>query len=83
MDGRRKRGTSKHAGVVLYSRSLPSGAVAWRARYGDPDTGKRKHETLPSVLTTDEQRSAWAVAKARELGDRARVVARADRRRRT
>lgn len=75
-DGRRKRGTAKHAGVVLKRRALPSGAVSWRARYRDPDTGSMVYETLPARLTTEEQRSAWAVDKARELATREEALAR-------
>jgi integrase len=68
--GKRKRGTAKHAGIVLYKRPLPSGAIAWRARLIDPDTKRKKHETLPDVLTTEEQRTAWAVARAQALRSR-------------
>jgi integrase len=75
MDGRRKRKSQKHAGVVLYSRSLPSGAIAWVARWIDPDSGRRKTETLPPVLTLEEQRTAWAARKAESLRDRTRCLA--------
>lgn len=67
MDGRRKRGTIRHKGVVLCSRVLPSGATSWRARYKDPDTGLMKRETLPADLTTEEERARWAMTKCAEL----------------
>jgi integrase len=75
MDARRRRGTGRHAGVVLSGRTLPSGAFAWRARYTDPDSGKKKWETLPASLTTEEQRVTWATEKARLLRERDAVLA--------
>lgn len=73
--GKRHRGTARHAGVVLLRRSLPSGGTSWRARYRDPDSGRTLFETLPNVLTTEEQRTAWAIEKSRAIRERARVLA--------
>lgn len=75
-DGRRNKGTAKHAGVVFQRRALPSGAVSWRARYTDPDTGKVVWETLPAVDAQDEAaRTRWALAKKAENEDRAKDIA--------
>lgn len=76
MDGRRKRGTAKHAGVVLKRRVLPSGAISWRARLVDPDTGESKYETLPAEdAATEERRATWAVRRAEKLHERSTALA--------
>jgi integrase len=66
-DGRRNRGTSRHEGVILLPRVLPSGRTTWRARFIDPDTRKSVRETLPDDLTTEEARTRWAIDKANEI----------------
>lgn len=74
MDGRRKRSrgrTARHAGVVLLKRVLPSGAETWVARYVDPDTDRKKQETLGAAdALTEETRARWAKAKADSLKSR-------------
>ena len=70
MATRTRRTRSAHPGVVLASRTLPSGAVAWRARYTDPATGKVLWRTLEATLRTKEARAQWARALSASLGKR-------------
>ena len=56
------------------ARQLPSGSTTWRARYIDPDTRKPVRVALPSDCTTEEQRAAWAIEKAKELEKRRREL---------
>ena len=39
-------GSAQHPGVWLISRTYPSGNVAWRGKWMDPDTGEYEWETL-------------------------------------
>lgn len=74
-DGRRKRGTARHAGVVLKRRTLPSGSTTWRAKLTDPDTRAVRYETLPTAAqATEETRTAWAVKRADALHERAKAL---------
>ena len=82
-DERMKRGTSKHRGVCIYSRVLPSGNTVWRAVYVDPDTrpdpktGKirKTHEAIPDGdRETEPQRLEWAIRKANEIRERAEAI---------
>ncbi len=57
---RKRRIRSPHPGVVLLKRTLPSGAVSWRARYPEPDTGRTEYLTL--------DRTALPTAEARRYG---------------
>jgi hypothetical protein len=71
----------KHPGVTLEKPDTKRG-IGWRARLVEVDsceivdgklklsTGKTRKESLPSDLTTTEQRVAWAQGKARELAKR-------------
>lgn len=68
---RKRRIRSPHPGVVLKRRTLPSGAVSWRARYEDPDTGRETYATLDAAaLPTHEARRLWAIQKAKTLAKR-------------
>ncbi|HEX7479620.1 MAG TPA: hypothetical protein VF331_17580, partial [Polyangiales bacterium] len=68
---RKRRIRSPHPGVVLLERTLPSGRVAWQARYRDPDTGKLRKPMLDSgALPTHEARRLWAIAKSKDLAKR-------------
>ncbi len=68
---RRRRIRSPHPGVVIKRRVLPSGAVTWRARYTEPDTGREAYATLDGVaLPTHEARTLWAKRKAQALAAR-------------
>ncbi len=75
-DGRRRRGTEKHVGVVLKRRTLPSGATSWRAKLTDPDPPHAvKYETLPEAAqATEKTRMAWAVKRADALHERAKAL---------
>lgn len=73
MPGHRVR--SSHPGVVLAGRRNPSGEVVWRARYTDPDTGRRVWETLERSLSTREARRAWAIQKSHALSLRRAALA--------
>lgn len=65
------KGRSPHKGVKLKQRKLPSGAVAWRAIFDDPDTGKETYVTLDALaLPSADARKRWAVAKAQTLARR-------------
>lgn len=71
MAKRKRRTRSSHPGVVLKKRSLPSGAVAWRARYTEPETGRERYVTLDALaLPTREARAAWARQLAADLARR-------------
>lgn len=73
-DGRRRRGTARHAGVVIVARRR-SGGVSWLGRFTDPDTGRRREVTIPDGHeATEELRQAWAEWKAGELGERGRQL---------
>lgn len=64
-----RRTRSPHPGVVL----LPPEAdhSTWRARYDDPDTGRRVKVRLdPAALRTTELRRDWAIKKSRALAKR-------------
>jgi len=64
-----RRTRSPHPGVVL---EAPEGEhTTWRARFDDPDSGKRIRIRLdPLVLGSKEARRAWAVQKAKSLAKR-------------
>jgi integrase len=68
MAKRRRRIRSPHPGVKLNARVLPSGRTQWRARFTDPDTGRKTDVTLdPVALPTHEARRLWAVRKAQSI----------------
>ncbi len=64
-----RRTRSPHPGIVIES---PEGEhTTYRARYVDPDTGRKVRERLdPAVLGSKEARRQWAVRKARALAKR-------------
>lgn len=65
---RRRRIRSPHPGVVLIPPDPAGRHLYWRARYDDPDSGKRvKVRIDPLVVTTKEARRDWAIRKAQEL----------------
>ena len=62
---------SPHPGVVLLRRQLPSGAVAWQARFKDPDSGALKKPMLDLVaLPTREARRLWAIRLSKKIAQR-------------
>src|SRR4051794_25008271 len=68
---KRKRIRSPHPGVYVIGRTLSSGAVAYRARYADPDSRRTVWITLDLVaLPTREARALWAKRKSQELAKR-------------
>ncbi len=69
----KRRVRSSHSGVVLKRRTNPSGAVVWRARFVDPDTGKETYQTLTEE-TNAEARRMWAIDKSKELAQRRRAI---------
>src|SRR4051812_4907405 len=71
MPAKKRRIRSPHPGVVIKQRTVPSGAVAYRARFDDPDTDREVYVTLDAVaLPTREARRLWAIRKSRELAKR-------------
>jgi len=51
----------KYPGVTLYQVEYPSGKVAWRGRWRDPETGERKNATMNAIgKTNKEKRREWA-----------------------
>ncbi|HVW26228.1 MAG TPA: hypothetical protein VHC69_12720 [Polyangiaceae bacterium] len=64
-----RRTRSPHPGVVLIP---PRGEhTTWRARYVDPDSGRKTWERLdPLVIRTVESRRAWGVQKAKTIAKR-------------
>ncbi len=72
---RTRRARSPHPGVKLRKRTWASGEVTWFGRYVDPDDGRERDENLTRLgYTTAAARRAWAIAKARALGDRTREL---------
>lgn len=72
MAKRRRRVRSRHPGVVIKQRKLPSGATTYRARFTDPDTGREVYVTLDGELglATGDARGLWAKRKAETLAKR-------------
>lgn len=63
-----RRTRSPHRGVVLLKPRPELNHPTWRARYTDPDTGKKRDVALePLAARTAESRRAWAVAKSKAL----------------
>lgn len=68
---KRQRKRSSHPGVVLFKRTHRSGAVAYCARYRDPDSGRNVDFTFdPLQHATAELRKHWAVRKSKALAKR-------------
>jgi integrase len=68
MTRKSRRIRSPHPGVVIKERTLPSGAVAYRARFDDPDAGREVYVTLDlDALPTREARTLWAKRKSKAL----------------
>lgn len=68
----KRRVRSKHSGVKLKKRTLPSGAISWRAIYRDPDTNKDVYVTLDErVLGSADARKRWATDKSKVIAKRA------------
>ena len=68
---RRRRTRSRHPGVKLKRRLLPSGGISWRACYRDPDSGRTVYVTLdPAEVPTQEAREQWAIRKYKALAKR-------------
>lgn len=67
----RRRVRSPHPGVVLRSRTWPSGEVTWYARFHDPNELDQEKDTDVNLTklgkTSHEARVAWCKAKSREL----------------
>jgi integrase len=54
----------------------PDKRLGWRARYTDPDSGKRVYRTIPAEHAgTLEARQRWAVNKSAEIAGRKRELA--------
>lgn len=67
----KRRTRSPHPGVVLLTRTLPSGATSVRARFTDPDTDRVTYTTLDLTdLSTQEARREWAIRKSKALARR-------------
>lgn len=77
MPKRKRPVRSRHPGVVIKERKLPSGATTYRARFTDPDTGREVYVTLDGELglTTAEARTLWAKRKAQTLAERRAALA--------
>lgn len=68
---RRRRIRSPHPGVVLIKPDPAGRHPHWRARYDDPDLGRRvKVRIDPLVASREETRREWAIHKARALAKR-------------
>ncbi|MES1186899.1 MAG: hypothetical protein ABUL60_24005 [Myxococcales bacterium] len=68
---KRKRIRSPHPGVVLIPPDPEHGHPTWRARYVDPDTGRKVKVRLdPLAVPTAETRRDWAIRKAKALAKR-------------
>jgi len=66
---RPRRTRSPHPGLVLVKPDATH--AAWRARYTDPDSGKRIKVGLPSHAARNaETRRAWAIDRSRALAAR-------------
>lgn len=65
---------SKHPGVVLLLRER-KGVARWRARYIDPETGRKVLETLEATLSSEEIRTEWAKKKSATLAARRAEIA--------
>jgi|GEM_PF-685052 len=63
---RKRRKGKAHRGVTLI-RPSEKARIGWRARYVDPDLGKKVWETLDPALDSIELREDWAARKAKGL----------------
>jgi integrase len=70
---RRQKVRSAHPGVVLKKRVNPSGAVVWRARFKDPETGKVAYLKLAGLTTADARRE-WAITKSKSIAQRLMAI---------
>jgi integrase len=57
----KKAKSIKYPGVTLFQVEYPSGKMAWRGRWRDPETGERKYATMDTLgKTSKEKRREWA-----------------------